>query len=145
MRFTSSVLVLTLAAVAAVAMAAQQNPMKPGNWETTIQMHMPNMPMQMPEMKSTTCITPEQLEKDPASGLPRGMGGRGRGQNCEVSDYKVDGHKVSWKMACPSQQMTATGELTFSGDSYTGAMKASMPMGEMTMQMTGKRLGDCAN
>lgn len=144
MRFASSVLVLTLAAVAAVALAAQQNPMKPGNWETTILMQIPNMPTQMPEMKSTTCITPEQLEKDPASGLPRGMRGRGGADQCEMSDYKVDGQTVTWKMACPQQQMTGTGEIIFSGDSYTGTMKAAMPMGEMTMKMTGKRLGDCA-
>jgi len=142
MRSAFALLALTLVAVAAVAMAAQ-NPMRPGNWETTIQMHMANVPMQMPEMKTTQCITPEQLEKDPASGLPQGMRGRGGNNQCEVSDYKVTGHTVSWKMACAQQQMTAAGELTFSGDSYTGTMKASMPQGEMTMKMTGKRLGDC--
>lgn len=141
-----SVLYALVGLVAAAALAAAaQNPMRPGNWEITMQMQMANMPMQMPEMKTTQCITPEQLEEDPASGLPRGMRGRGGQDQCEVSDYKVDGHKVSWKMSCPQQQMTGTGELTFSGDSYTGVMKASMPQGEVSMTMTGKRIGDCTD
>jgi hypothetical protein len=33
--------------------------------------------------------------------------------------------------------------MTFKGDSYTGVMKMSMPQGEMTMNVAGKRLGDC--
>jgi len=59
-----SALLLTLTAVAIHA----QNPMRAGQWEVAMQMQMPGM--QMPEMKTAQCITPEQLAKDPASGLP---------------------------------------------------------------------------
>jgi hypothetical protein len=141
MKF-ASLTVLGLVTAAGIVMASQ-GPMRPGQWETTMQLQMANMPMQMPEMKSTTCITPEQIEKDPTSGLPKGMQG-GSGQDaCKVSDYKVEGDTMSWKVACPASQMTGSGEITFSGDTYTGTMKAATPQGEMTMKMNGKRLGDC--
>ena len=128
--------------VAATAASAIQGPMRPGRWEVVMNMEMPNMPMAMPEMKNTQCITPEQLAKDPASGLPRGMN---QSKECTVSDYKAQGNTLTWKMACTGQMaMTGTGELTFKGDSYTGLMKMAMPQGEMQMKMAGKRLGDCA-
>jgi hypothetical protein len=132
--------------IAAVAAAATvvigQSPIRPGRWEVTMQMQMPNMPAQMPEMKMTQCVTPEQV-KDPANALPRPESGRG-GSDCKVSDYKQSGNTVTWKMACTKpQQMTSTGEMTFTDDSYSGTMKNVMPQGEMTMKMSGKRIGDC--
>jgi hypothetical protein len=132
-----------LGAAAAVATAVQ-NPMRPGQWEIVMNMQMPNMPMAMPEMKVTECITPEQLEKDPTSGLPRVMASKDGKQACTVSDYKIDGSTVTWKMACTGQMpMDGTGEMTFKGDSYTGLMKMTAPQGEITMKFAGKRMGDC--
>jgi hypothetical protein len=134
---------LLVCGAAATVVLAAQNPMRPGNWETTMKMEMPGMPAGagMPPMKSTQCITAAELTKDPATGLPRGAAGQ---KNCTVSDYKATGNVVSWKMACTGQMaMTGTGELTFKGDSYEGVMKMSMAQGEMTMHMAGKRAGDC--
>jgi hypothetical protein len=123
---------------------AAQSPMRPGRWDMTIQMQMPNMPVQMPETKTTQCITPEQ-SKDPANTLGRGpQAGRGASQDCKVSDYKVSGNTVTWKMTCSTPQpMTSTGEMTFTDDSYVGTMKMNMPQGDMSMKLTGKRVGDC--
>jgi len=40
--------------------------------------------------------------------------------------------------------VSGTGELVYSGDSYTGTMTMEMGgRGTMTMKYTGKRLGDC--
>lgn len=136
---------LALCVVAAAVPAhAQSNPMRPGRWQTTMQMQMPNMPQMPPmTMTNTQCITAQQLEKDPASGLPRGTQSPNQGM-CKVSDFKISGSTVSWKMACSGEQaMTGEGELTFVQDSYTGTMKMTMAQGAMTMKMTGKRLGDC--
>jgi hypothetical protein len=33
--------------------------------------------------------------------------------------------------------------MTFADDSYTGAMKMVTAQGEMTMKVSGKRVGDC--
>ena len=129
----------------AVTVTEAQSPLRPGNWEVTVQMQMANMPVQMPEMKNVMCITPEQA-KDPGNTLGRGPQGRGNSnQNCKVSDQKVTGDTVTWKMECTSPQpMTGTGEMVFKGDSYAGSMKMNSAQGEMSMKVSGKRLGDCA-
>jgi hypothetical protein len=143
-----TVSVIALAMLATVAVIAQSG-MRPGQWEITSQMAMPNMPagFQMPVTKLTQCITPEQA-KDPANAVPR-QSGRGRGgkDDCKVSDYKTTGNTVTWSMACTSpDKLTGTGEMTFTGDdSYTSTMKMVMAQGEMTMKTTGKRLGDCTD
>lgn len=140
MRIVTLALVAMLAAAAAVV---AQTPIRPGRWEVTMQMQMPNMPMQMPEMKTTQCVTPEQV-KDPSSALPSGPQGRGANQDCKVSNYKVSGNKVTWQMACSNPQpMTSTGEMTFTDNAYNGTMKMNSPQGDMTMKLAGKRLGDC--
>jgi hypothetical protein len=114
-----------------VSAVVAQGPMREGNWETTMQMEMPGM--SMPAMKSTKCVTPAQL-KDPVQSLPSAAPG------CTMSDYKADGSKVSWKMAC--KEMAGTGEITFKGDTYEGLMNVTSPH-VMSMKMSGKRVGDC--
>ena len=120
----------------AMTVVSAQGPMREGRWETTMQMQMPGM--QMPAMKNTQCVTKEQLQ-DPSRGLPSASPDPKSG--CKVSDYKADGNKVTWKMACT--EMTGTGEIMFKGDSYDGLMKVTSPKGEMAMKLSAKRLGDC--
>jgi hypothetical protein len=133
--------ILVLGTLAATALAAQ-GPMRAGRWEVTMQMQMPSVPVQMPEMKTTQCVTPEQL-KDPASALPSASPNAGA-QQCKVSDYKTSGNTVTWKVACaPPTSVNGSGEMTFTGDSYAGAMKMTTQQGEMTMKLTGRRVGDC--
>jgi len=135
---------VVLAVLAAAISAIAQSPIRPGRWEVVTQMEVPNMPVKMPEMKNTQCITPEQA-KDPANALPKGpQGGRGEKNDCKVSDYKVSGKTVTWSMACTTPQaMTSTGQMTFTDDTYTGTMNMTSPQGPMSMKVSGTRLGDC--
>ncbi|MDO8484538.1 MAG: DUF3617 family protein [Candidatus Limnocylindrales bacterium] len=128
---------MSLCAVLVTAVSAQ-GPMRAGRWEITTQMQMPNMPVQMPAMKTMQCITKEQLESS-SKGLPTAADGR---SSCKVSDYKVDGNKVTWNMECPD--MTGTGEITFKADTYEGLMKLTTKQGDMSMKMSANRLGECA-
>lgn len=139
MRSIPVLLTLLCAAVGVTLFA--QNPMRPGRWEVTMQMSMPSMPsMQMPPTKTASCITAEQLAKDPAAGLNSGP----NANQCKVTDQKFSGNKVAWKMACTgAAAMTGDGEMTFTGDSYTGTVKMNTQQGAMNMQLAGKRLGDC--
>jgi hypothetical protein len=141
MRTITFVVIATL--VCAVVTFAQ-SPVRPGRWEVTMQMQMPGAPVQMPEMKTTQCVTPEDA-KDPTRSLPNGPQGRGGPKNdCKMEDYKTSGNTATWKMVCTSPQaMTSTGEMTFTDDSYNGTMKIDAAQGQMTMKMAGKRLGDC--
>jgi hypothetical protein len=142
MKTTTIVAVAMFAILTAVAVA--QGPMRPGRWDTTMQMQMAGSPIQMPEMKSSRCVTPEDA-KDPSRSLPTGPEGRGgQKSDCKMADYKTSGNTVTWKMVCSQPQaMTSTGEMTFTDDSYTGTMKMDSPQGPMTMKLSGKRVGDC--
>jgi len=137
---TGALLVLSIAAFA-------QNVRRDGQWEIKMEMDMPGMPAGMPPMTTTQCITPE-MAADPQKAVPQmGRGGRaGRaGGNCSVSDYKVEGNKVTYKMKCEggAEPMTGTGEFLYAPDSYTGTMAMETARGGMKMKYTGKRLGDC--
>jgi len=141
---TRLTVVLMLLGVSAAALIAQGG-IRPGRWETSVQMEMAGSPVQMPAMKSTRCVTPEQA-KDPSSLQADPAGGRGGKSDCKASDQKISGNTVSWKIACSSPQaMTGSGEMTFADDTYAGTMKMNMPQGAVSMKMEGKRLGDCTN
>jgi hypothetical protein len=134
-----SLLVLVLASIATIT-AQQAGLMRPGRWQNTVQMQVPGMPTPMPPQVSTRCVTAEQLQRDPNSWLPSGPDG----QACTISDQKIVQNKVTWKVACTGQMaMTGAGAITFMDDTYDGTMMASMSMGEITMKLSGKRLGDC--
>jgi hypothetical protein len=65
-------------------------------------------------------------------------------KNCKATDVRTVGDKTTWKMTCTgAQAMTGTGDMTVKGDSYAGVMKMTTAQGEMTMKMSGKRIGDC--
>lgn len=133
------VTVLGIFAFALVALA--QAPMREGRWEITMQMQMPDMPMAMPPIKTTQCITADDL-KEPTRVLPKGS--PDEASKCEIANYKVDGNKVTWKVTCKGPEpMTGEGEMTSSGDAYEGRMKVSTGDTELTMKITGKRVGDC--
>lgn len=132
----------TMMVTAGVALSVSlfaQGPRRDGKWEVKMDMAMAGMTL--PTQTITQCITPKQAA-DPQSAVPpAGRGARGGGADCKVSDYKVDGGKVTWTMTCP--QMTGSGEFVYAGDTYTGTMKMSTQGQEMTMKYSGKRLGDC--
>jgi hypothetical protein len=118
-----------------------QAPMREGRWEITMQMQMPDMPVAMPPMKMTQCITAEDL-KDPGRVLPKGP--PDEAARCEINHYKVDGNKVTWKLTCKGPDpVTGEGEMTASADQYDGRMKVAAGGQEFTMKISGKRVGDC--
>ena len=49
---------LTLLAVPTFA----SSPQKPGNWQMTIEVEMPNAPVKIPPMTFTHCVTKEDVE-----------------------------------------------------------------------------------
>ena len=130
--------VLTLALCLALPTMAATNPMKPGKWQISMQIDIPNLPVKMPPMKFTQCVTQEDLDKDPQASIPKDQK-----NSCKVGDYKVDGNVVTWTVGCPKENMTGSGRITYSDDSYDGEMKMDMDGTESTTKYSAKRLGDC--
>ena len=133
----TSRLAATASLVTLLALAPARAADPPGVlWETTSQMAMAGMPMQMPAQTAKAC-TAKTWTKPPPGG----------DKSCVASDYKMVGNKATWKMQCSGQTpMQGTGEMTFEGtDSYTGAMQATSQGMNMTIKLAGMKVGTCDN
>ena len=105
-------------------------------WETTSQMAMAGMPMQMPAQTQRVCAA-KQWTKPPPGG----------DKSCVASNYRMVGNKATWTMQCGGQMpMQGTGEIVFEGsDAYTGAIQAKSQGMDMTIKLSGKKVGTCDN
>ena len=141
MRFTlAAAVAITL--ISQGAQAAAPN-MRAGMWEITVTMDMAGMPAGIPPQVVKQCLT----QKDAENPQKFAQGGPGS-DRCQISNYQLKGNTASWDMACKGpEEMTGTGIFTFAGDSYTGTTRMTMKSGgqahNMTMQYSGKRVGDC--
>jgi hypothetical protein len=130
-------LTFIIAAAALSPLLSAQDAVRHGRWEVSMQMDMPGMPMKMPPIKTTQCITPEEAS-DPQQAVPKGPNDK----DCKMTDQKVDGNKVSWTMKC-ADGTSGQGEITYATNAYDGWMKMTTQAGAMTVKYTAKRLGDC--
>lgn len=133
--------------------------MRPGEWETTVQVVKFDMPDAPPQMKqameksmaegksSKSCVTPEEAQRDPAEFLKKGQG-----ENCTYERFSFAGGKIDGKMSCATPQqgkMEATMTGTIGTDAISMTMDNVMSGGPMpgkmamTMKMESKRIGDC--
>ena len=129
---------LLLICVAAMAspLFASDGPMKSGKWQITVETEMAGVPVKIPPVTMSECVTPEQAAapQPPKSDV---------GSDCTVSDYKVDGNVVTWSVSCPKEDMKGTGRIAFSSESYEGVTKMKMGDAEITQKLSGKYLGPC--
>ena len=107
-------------------------------WQVTTQMEMEGLPMKMPAQTIKMCAAKETQE-------PPGSANDERG--CVNSDMKKVGNKVTWTSSCAGPPaMTGTGEVTYEGtDSYTGFLKYLSEQGNMKINISGRKIGDCDN
>ncbi len=109
---------------------------EPGDlWETTTEMQMEGG-MAIPATTVQACA-PRQWDEPPGSG--------DMDKNCKVLDFRNVGNKTTWKIRCEgANPMTGTGEITRQGkDAYAGVMRMTSKEGDMTMKMSGRRIGEC--
>jgi hypothetical protein len=129
---------LPLVALAALIPGMVSTPVAAGPtgdlWEVTSQMTMEGMPpgMTMPSQTRQVC-TAKEWTKPPVAQDDH---------SCETIDFKGSPTKSSWKMKCDG--MSGEGEITrTSPDAFTGWIKMMAPQGTMTMNLTGRKAGDC--
>jgi len=125
-----SVLVLF---TASISFAAPD--IKEGKWEITTKMEMKGMPMEMPAVTHTQCLTKNDVvpQEPPAD------------NKCEPVKSKVSGNTVSWTIKCNGEggPMTGSGKVTYSGDSFKGTMNVKQRGMDMTSNISGKYIGKC--
>jgi len=103
-------------------------------WESTSQMVMTGMPFSPPARTVKLCAAREWTKPPP-----------GGDASCVNSDFQRVGNKVTWRMECQGQMpMSGTGEITFEGsDAYTGAINATADGVNVTINLSGKKIGTC--
>ena len=138
MRFMPRIsLTRTLAFVSALVVPAFAQDSKGDLWETTSQMNMEGAPISLPATTVKVCSFKEWKEPP---------GGSDKQRNCKSSNMKVTGNKVTWDVQCTGPAMTGTGEILRQGtDAYSGAIKFMSQQGNMTIKLTGKKIGGCDN
>ena len=130
---------LAAAVLAPHAYGAAPN-MREGEWEITMKMEVPGMPMAMPPQLMQQCVTKKDLA-DQHKPVP---GAQARDSRCKTTDHKMQGNTATWKMAC-EDGTTGSGTATYSNTSYTSTitmMQGGQPPA-MTMHQSGRHLGSC--
>jgi hypothetical protein len=99
-------------------------------WQSTVTMQMGSMTM--PAQSSLVCS--DSKDSPPIK----------QQKDCEMYDVKRTGNTQTYKLRCTgANAVEGSGEITYSGDSYQGKMIMHARQGDMTMTMTGKKLGKC--
>ena len=111
----------------------------PGKWQVSVEMEMVGIPHKVPPTSFTHCITKEDVEKGADGLVPKNA----KETDCKYTDVSIKDGTVSWKVACPSKNVTGEGKMTYKSESYTGTVHMKMGEMEMNQKFTGKRVGDC--
>ena len=132
-KLALAALALALALAPAASYAAEDGYL----WEVTSQMEMEGMPAGMAGMgkrTSTFC-----RGEDPKEAITKDKGMK----DCEIKDFKQSGTTVTMTAKC--KEGTAKMEVVYNADrtSYKGTMLMKHDGDDMTMRMSGKRLGPC--
>jgi hypothetical protein len=116
--------------------------MQEGMWEIKGEIKLEGLPFPMPPvpMAYTQCLTkkdmvPQKKEKN---------------QDCKTIKSETVGNTVTWVMQCKDKNSVtdSTGKITYKGNSFDGTVHTVTKdtkgaKTESTMQMSGKRTGDC--
>jgi hypothetical protein len=123
-------------ALASPALAYGAAGMEEGNWEVTMKMEMPGMPMAMPAQVNRVCVGKNRRDEDLVP----------KQDNCRVVDSKRVGNKFTYRMECTGNDPSVVvGEINFGNNAYDGQMRMTMTKTNDTMNMAlaGRRVGDC--
>src|SRR3569833_1810715 len=123
---------LTLAATAAPA-AAELN-MTDGLWEMVVTISIRGGAFPVPAIKSSRCLT----RADPIPNAQANM-------RCRVSDQRVEGNDVSWRVQCSDDKalMEGSGKVSYAGDKLNSELNmiVSERGGDRRVDMKGLRRG----
>lgn len=125
-----------LAALTASAALADEK------WEITTTVQMTGMPFQPPPTTVSVCVPPGSMSGEKAVTQQQ------QDKNCKMTSLKTVGSTTSFTMQCTgAQQLTAEGQVTHQGSSYSGTMKARGNSGghafDMQTSYSGKKVGPC--
>lgn len=143
MKQTGAGLIAMIVSMIFLVTAARAEPnMQEGMWEIKGEMKLEGMPFPMPPIPVTytQCLTKKDM-------VPQK---KEQNQECKTIKNEIVGNTVSWVMQCKDKSGVAdsTGKITYKGSSFVGSIHTVMKdadgeKSESTLQMSGKRIGDC--
>ena len=101
-------------------------------WE--IQMNVPGMPGGMGGRTQQVC-----QDKDPKKQVVPGQ----QSEECKVTEQKQSGNSASMTLTCPQGRMYVENTYNAARTEYKGTMRMTSAQGEMTMSMSGRKVGAC--
>lgn len=109
------------------ALAAQDGEL----WEITNQMNVPGMPAGMGPMTSRVCQEKGRNEVMPEK------------ENCKITDMKRSGSKTTMTVVCGDSRAVIEQTYNAAGTEFKGTMRMTGGQGDMTMAMSGRKVGSC--
>ena len=130
----------TVAASLCMGAAMSADLVKEGLWEISAQASIEGQPATTAPMVVRQCIT-NQSAQDLISQLTGGGA-------CQISDFKQDGSRARWNLACSGQvSVNGTGEVVMRSDGFSGVLNVTVGMSGQSVPMTqtfGARwVGEC--
>ncbi len=122
--------------VAVPAVAAEESTMKPGEWEYSMKMEMPGMPVAMPATTYKHCLTQADLDK----GDQYQAGDKNK--DCELKNLQHRSDGASYDIAC-KDGTTGHYDFTVTDSSMQGKGVMKVQGQEMTTNFSARRIGDC--
>jgi hypothetical protein len=125
----------SVVALGGVAQGLAADAMKPGEYEYTVRMEMPGMPVAMPAQTSRQCVTQAEVEGGRQFGIRQDP-------DCQVKNLKHGAGKASFDVAC-GNGTTGRAEYTYDGNGMNGKTTMNMDGNRMVVHLSARRLGDC--
>ena len=145
MRFPrNAAVVFAAAAFGSLPALAADHSIRPGQYEIRSEVKMEGIDRAIPPTSFTHCYSPDDV-KDYRK---MAQEGQGRNRDCDVSDMKQTGNRMSYSMTCKSGAK-GNAEMTFAADGYEMNLNLETPGGphgpmKMKIHTTAKRTGDCS-
>jgi hypothetical protein len=139
--------------VASAATGSAQIHLRPGEYESTIEMNVAGVP-RADQQALSGFLNQKSISRECKSADEVGDGNaiakwiaRGDDEvNCKASDIKIAGNKITFTSTCveDGQRLTGNTEMTFGVDSYVMVMTMKDADGKTnTIKQTAKRIGEC--
>jgi uncharacterized protein DUF3617 len=126
-----------LALLAASSVCGAATPMRAGLWEITARMQGDGAGIA--PITSRTCLSAKDAEA-----MNRGRAANKGADNCEPVNYRQEGNKATWALSCQGRTpMSGTGSIEYGNDTFTQKVVMKSDRGTMTLESTGRRVGDC--
>ena len=122
-------------ALAFVGPASAAEPKVGEEWEMRTTLEMPGMPFSIPPTVVHQCIE----SKDTVPYQEK------KGEKCVTIYKNMSGNALNWQVVCNGKdgKMEMTGVSVYNGDTMDSKIKVKGKRGDMSMHMTGKKLGPC--